>query len=125
MLLFDQTEDDRNKVVSALVPVEARSAVRRLQKANRLTSPEASLVLDALRNKIGWIVERPIDPKVLESASILIDRYIIRTLDAVQLGSAIVARDLLSAPDMRFIASDKTLLEAARLEGFQTWDPCD
>jgi predicted nucleic acid-binding protein len=125
MLLFDQTEDDHNKVVSALVPVEARSAVRRLQKANRLTPSEAALVLDALKNKTEWIVERPISPKVLEAALVLIDRYVIRALDAVQLGSAIVARDLLSAPDMRFIASDKTLLEAARLEGFQTWDPCD
>jgi hypothetical protein len=45
-------------------------------------------------------------------------------MDATQLGSAVVARDLLAAPDMRFITSDKELLKAARTEGFEIWDPC-
>jgi hypothetical protein len=49
----------------------------------------------------------------------------LRALDAVQLGSAIVSRDLLAAPDMRFVASDNALLEAARTEGFDVWNPAD
>jgi predicted nucleic acid-binding protein len=71
------------------------------------------------------IIEQPINPPVLEAASTLVERYYLRALDAVQLGCAIVARDLMAAPDMQLIASDKELLEAAQKEGFAIWNPCD
>jgi predicted nucleic acid-binding protein len=125
MLQFANKEDDRNKVVSALAQLEARSAICRLRKGKLITPGEATTAIDSLAAEIRRIVEQPINPTVLEAAATLIDRHHLRALDAVQLGSAIVARYLLAASDMRFIASDKTLLEAARLEGFQTWDPCD
>jgi predicted nucleic acid-binding protein len=69
------------------------------------------------------MIEQPVNPPVLEAASTLVERHYLRAMDAVQLGCAIVARELLAAPDMRFIASDKELLEAAQTEGFQTWNP--
>jgi predicted nucleic acid-binding protein len=125
MLRFVQAEDDRNKVVSALAQIEARSAICRLRKANRMSSSEAALALDLLTNELRRIVEQPVNPPVLEAANTLIDRHCLRALDAVQLGCAIIARDLLAAPNMRFIASDKTLLDAARAEGFDIWNPCD
>jgi predicted nucleic acid-binding protein len=125
MLRFVQAEDDRNKVVSALAQIEARSAICRLRKGNRMSSSDASLALDLLTNELRRIVEQPVNPPVLEAANTLIDRHYLRALDAVQLGCAIVARDLLAAPNMRFIASDKTLLDAARAEGFDIWNPCD
>ncbi len=125
MLRFANTEDDRNKVVSALAQIEARSAICRLRQEESITSSDASLALDSLASELRRIIEQPVNPPVLEAASTLIDRHFLRALDAVQLGSAVVARDLLAAPDMRFIASDKTLLEAARTEGFNIWNPCD
>jgi predicted nucleic acid-binding protein len=69
------------------------------------------------------MIEQPINPPVLEAASTLVDRHYLRALDAIQLGCAIVARDLLAAPGMRFISSDHDLIEAAWQEGFDTWDP--
>jgi predicted nucleic acid-binding protein len=125
MLRFAQAEDDRNKVVSALAQIEARSAICRLRKGNRMSPSEAALALDLLTNELRRIVEQPINPPVLEAANTLIDRHTLRALDAVQLGCAVVARDLLAAPNMRFVASDKTLLDAARAEGFDIWNPCD
>jgi predicted nucleic acid-binding protein len=125
MLRFTQAEDDRNKVVSALAQIEARSAICRLRKGSRMSSSEASLALDALAGEVRRMIEQPVNPPVLEAARTLIDRHSLRSMDAVQLGCAIVARDLLAAPDMRFIASDKELLEAAHAEGFETWNPCD
>jgi predicted nucleic acid-binding protein len=125
MLRFVQAEDDRNKVVSALAQIEARSAICRLRKGNRMSPSEAALALDLLTNELRRIVEQPINPPVLEAANTLIDRHTLRALDAVQLGCAVVARDLLAAPNMRFVASDKTLLDAARAEGFDIWNPCD
>lgn len=125
MLRFAKAEDDRNKVVSALAQVEARSAICRLSKGNRMTSDEALLALNSIESEVRRMIEQPSNPQVLNAASTLIDRHYLRSLDAVQLGSAVVARDLLAAPDMRFIASDKELLEAAHAEGFDIWDPTD
>lgn len=125
MLQFANAADDRNKVVSALTRVEARSGICRLRKGKLLSPSEVSLALDSLAGEMRRIIEQPVNPPVLEAASAVVDRHYLRAMDAVQLGSAIVARDLLAAPDMRFIASDKELLEAARAEGFDTWNPCD
>ena len=125
MLRFAQAEDGRNKIVSVLAPVECRSAISRLLKGGRMNSSEASLALDALIADVRRMVEQPVNSQVLTAANLVIDCHQLRTLDAVQLSCAIVARGSLNAPDMRFIASDKHLLEAARQEGFDIWDPCD
>jgi predicted nucleic acid-binding protein len=124
MLQFANTVDDRSKVVSALTQIEARSGICRLRKGELLTPSEASFALDSLASEMRRIIEQPVNPPVLEAASTAVDRHYLRALDAVQLASAIVARDMLAAPDMRFIASDEALLEAARAEGFETWNPC-
>ncbi|MDQ2926414.1 MAG: type II toxin-antitoxin system VapC family toxin [Acidobacteriota bacterium] len=125
MLRFAIAEDDRNKVVSALAQIEARSAICRLRKANRMTSDEASIALDSIAAEVRRMIEQPINPPVLEAASTLVERHYLRALDAVQLGCAIVARDLLAAPEMRMVASDSDLLKAAKKEGFETWNLCD
>jgi predicted nucleic acid-binding protein len=125
MLQFANAVDDRSKVVSALTQIEARSGICRLRKGELLTPSEASLALDSLAGEMRRIIEQPVNPPVLEAASASVDRHYLRAMDAVQLGCAIVARDLLAAPDMRLISSDDKLLEAARAEGFDTWNPCD
>jgi predicted nucleic acid-binding protein len=125
MLLFATAEDDRNKVVSAAAQVEARSAVCRLRKAKSITPAEATMAIDAIAAESRRMVEQPINQQVIEAANILVDRHHLRAMDAIQLGSAIVARDLLAAPTMRFIVSDVELKAAARAEGFGTWDPTD
>ena len=125
MIRFANAEDDRKKVVSALTQVEARSAICRLRKEKKLTPGEASSALTFLDADMKRVIEQPILPPVLEAANAMVERHYLRAMDAVQLGCAIVARDLLAAPDMRFIASDKGLLEAAQKEGFDIWNPCD
>ena len=125
MLQFANAVDDRSVVVSALAQVEARSGICRLRKGDLLSPSEASFALDSLAGEMRRIIEQPVNPPVLEAAKTLVDRHYLRALDAIQLGCAIVARDLLAAPDMRFISSDIELLEAAHAEGFDTWNPCD
>jgi predicted nucleic acid-binding protein len=125
MIRFANAEDDRKKVVSALTQVEARSAICRLRQEKKLTPGEALSALTFLDADMKRVIEQPILPPVLEAASSMVERHYLRAMDAVQLGCAIVTRDLLAAPDMRFIASDKGLLEAAQKEGFDIWNPCD
>jgi len=123
MLHFYSNQDDRNKVVSAITPIEARSAIYRFRCRRLLSPKQTSAAIARLAHEIGRIVQQPINAIVLEVSSLMIDRHQLRSLDAIQLAAAIIARDLVSAPDMRFIASDKELLEAAQAERFDVWDP--
>jgi uncharacterized protein len=125
MIRFASAGEDRTKVVSALTQIEARSAICRLRKEKKLTGEQVSAAVDALDGDMRRMIQQPILPPVLEAANIMVERHYLRALDAVQLACAIVARDLMKAPDMRFIASDKELLAAARKEGFAIWDPTD
>lgn len=123
MVRFADTVADSEKVVSALAFVEVRSAITRLRRGDFLTQSEAALATESFVESMQLVIEQPVNPQVIEAAIGVIERWRVRTLDAVQLGSAIVARDLLAAPRMRFVASDKALLEAAAAEGFEVWDP--
>jgi predicted nucleic acid-binding protein len=125
MLKFFMAGGDRKKIVSAIAQIGACSAICRLRKGSRMSLDEASIALRSIAAEAKRMIEQPINPPVLEAASVLVDRHYLRALDAIQLGCAIVARDLLAAPDMRVVSSDKGLLEAAHAEGFDIWNPCD
>jgi formate-dependent phosphoribosylglycinamide formyltransferase (GAR transformylase) len=125
MLRFANAADDRSIVVSALTQIEARSGICRLRKGDLLTPSQASFALDLLAGEMRRIIEQPVNPPVLEAANTAVDRHYLRALAAVQLASAMVARELLAASGMRFISSDDKLLAAAHAEGFETWNPCE
>ena len=68
----------------------------------------------------------PLDEHVIHLASLVIDRHALRSLDAIQLASALALRDELEQGNVPlFIASDHRLLEAARVENLPTWNPAD
>ncbi len=123
MKQFADAEADANKVVSVITQIEARSSIARLLREKRLTPLEALSTVQIFTMDIVWMTEQPVTAHVIQTAKTIIDMHSLRTLDAVQLASAIVARTRLSAPDMRFIGSDINLLAAAMAEGFDVWDP--
>jgi uncharacterized protein len=63
-----------------------------------------------------------IDPAILLLAGRLVDKYPLRTLDALQLACAIKSRTRISK-DITFISADNNLLLAAVGEGFSTDNP--
>ena len=123
MLAFAATENDTSKVVSALLPVEAHSAICRLRMGMRLKPEAASSALEAIAEEIQHLLVQPLTPSVLEAAQRLAERYSLRALDSLQLGSAIMAKTTFDALQMRFIASDHELLRAAEAESFTIWNP--
>ena len=123
MIQFAKAEADRNKVVSGLADIEARSTIFRPRQGKALTADQASSALGSLASEMKRMIEQPIHVPVIESARTLVERHLLRALDAIQLASAVAARDSLSAPEMRFVAADKELLMAAAKEGFIAWDP--
>lgn len=123
MMSFYEKEEDRNKIVSTLTAIEARSALYRFRSRRLISERQLSSAIERLTSEMGRLVQQPIDPGVLEVSHLMIDRHQLRSLDAIQLASSIVARNHLAAADMRFISSDKELLSAAVKEGFKVWDP--
>ena len=120
--LMESVEDNR-KLIAASAPLEVYAAIRRRERAGDITAENATAALDVLRQESSRIVQEPLNPAVLESARQLLDRANLRWPDAVQLSAAIVAREMFQGTEIVFVSVSKSLLEAAKAEGFKTIDP--
>ncbi|MGB6722034.1 MAG: hypothetical protein WBE72_14650, partial [Terracidiphilus sp.] len=67
-------------------------------------------------------VQQPLNPAVLESARQLLGRTALRWPEALQLGTALTARDMFRGTAILFISASPHLLEAARSEGLEIVD---
>jgi uncharacterized protein len=110
-------------VISELAFVEMRSLLARRVRESVLRVVDAN----ALRNDFLLHANNEylivlVETNVLNQAARLVDQYPLRTLDAIQLASAIQAVNVLGQP-MLFISGDKNLLAAVASEGFVTDDP--
>ena len=116
--------DDNGKLISAAAPLEVYAAIRRRERAGDIPNEQANEALEILRLEAARMVQQPLNPAVLEAARQLIDRQpTLRTGDAMQLGAALVAREMMHGIDITFVSTDARLLEAATSEGFQTLNP--
>ena len=120
--LMEAVEDNR-KLISASTPLEVYAAIRRRERAGAITPEDATAALDSLRMEAARMVQEPLNPAVLEAARQLLDRTTLRWPDTLQLGAAIVARDMFQATEIIFVSASPLLLEAAKSEGFHTIDP--
>ena len=69
---------------------------------------------------IRWTV-LPIDERVLLQAASVIDEYGLRSLDAIQLGTALLANS--SAAPVTLVVYDKRLINVARKTSLATLSP--
>ena len=120
--LMESVEDNR-KLIAASTPLEIYAAIRRRERAGAISREDAAAALDILRMEGARTVQEPLNPAVLESARQLLDRTGLRWPDALQLGAALVARDMFQGTEIIFVSSSKALLEAAAHEGLQTINP--
>jgi predicted nucleic acid-binding protein len=120
--LMDAVEDNR-KLISASTPLEVYSAVRRSERAEDISKEDAASALDILRLEAARMVQQPLNPAVLEAARQLLDRTTLRWPDALQLGAALVSRDIFQGVEIIFVSASSPLQEAAKAEGFHVLDP--
>jgi predicted nucleic acid-binding protein len=120
--LMEAVEDNR-KLISASAPLEVYAAIRRREREGGISPDDAAAALDILRLESARMVQEPLNPAVLESARQLVDRTPLRWPDALQLGAALVARDMFQGTEIVFVSASPQLLEAASAEGFNTLDP--
>ena len=115
--------EDNRKLISASTPLEVYAAIRRRERAGAISPEDATAALDSLRMEAARMVQEPLNPAVLEAARQLLDRTTLRWPDTLQLGAAIVARDMFQGTEIIFVSASPQLLEAAKTEGFHTLDP--
>ncbi len=114
-------------VVSHLTVAEMRSALSRRLRDRILSPAEYAQLLNAFRNDGQTQYQFfPLNQAVIETASDLIERHALRTLDALQLATALLTRQFLIArglPDVMFVSADDRLLIAAAAEGLAADNP--
>ena len=120
--LMEEAEDNR-KLISASTPLEVYAVIRRRERAGDLKADDAVSALSILRQEAARMVQQPLNPAVLEAARQLLDRTTLRWPDALQLGTALAARDMFQGTEIMFVSASAQLLEAAKAEGFHTLDP--
>ena len=120
--LMEAVEDNR-KLISASTPLELHAAIRRRERSGAISAEDAASALDVLRQESSRMVQEPLNPAVLEAARLLLDRTALRWPDCLQLGAAMVARDMFQGTEIVFVSSSQHLLEAARAENFRIIDP--
>ncbi len=110
-------------IISELTPIEMFSLVARRQREGYISSQDAV----ALRNDFlvhfekQYLVVNLESPIFLQARS-LVTNHKLRTLDAIQLASAIHAANLLGE-NLTFLSGDNDLLTAASNEGFVVDNP--
>jgi len=55
----------------------------------------------------------------------VLDRHELRSAEALQLGAAVVAREMFQGMEIIFVSADPRLLDAARSERFETLNPVE
>lgn len=111
--------------VLALSAVEARSAIRRRERAGDVDPKAATLILDRLEQHMeGRFLRLSVSDALLDSALEMIDRYALRAYDAIQLAGCLVLKASAGPDFPTFVCSDRELLEAARSELLPVLDPC-
>jgi predicted nucleic acid-binding protein len=125
LIALMESVEDNCKLISAITPLEVYGAIRRQERAGVIAAHDAAAALDALRLEAARMVQQPINPAVLEWARQLVDRQPLRWPAAVQLGSALTARQMFQGTPITFVSSSADLLEAAQAEGLETLDPAD
>jgi uncharacterized protein len=111
--------------ILALAQVEFRSAVRRREKNGEIPPPVAGQLLGAFERHLeGRFLVQKVTDFVLDTASVLVDRYALRAFDAVQLAGYAVLKSTPGSDVPVFVCSDQELMAAAQQEGAAILDPC-
>jgi len=110
-------------VISDLTAVEVFSILARRRREGTISSPDTLILQTRFLADFGQeYLSIALEDIVLSRARDLLNRYPLRSLDAIQLASSVESSITLGEP-MTFISADKNLLNAALGEGFNIDDP--
>ncbi len=114
--------------ISVLAILEQKSALARLVRnrdISRLDMREA--LAEFARDRRGFALTLPLDNDLIDEASGQIDRYPLRSLDAIHLATALRVMEIArrSGTDFAVVCSDGSLTAACRQVGLEVINPED
>lgn len=113
-----------NLFISELTVVELSSLLARQARMGILPQQNAQSLLTNFNYHIATqYLVRQIDMSVIQRAQGLVWKYPLRTLDSIQLASALEIRKLFPDEPIHFLSADNNLLTAAQGEGFLVDNP--
>jgi len=120
----DASGNDLN-AFSLLAEVEVRSALHRRLRNHQITNRQLRIAMANLDWVLQTWVRVPLNERVVRSASGVIASHALRSLDALQLASALMLREqpYFLGHEFLFIAADTRLLAAASAEALPIWNP--
>lgn len=124
LLQLARVSENRLAVLAVSI-VEARSAIRRRERAGDLDSKSAAMILDRVQQHAETrLLRQAVTDAVLDGALEMIDRYALRAYDAIQLAGCLALKTTVGTEPLTFVCSDQELVDAARSELLAVLDPC-
>lgn len=118
--VIDRTFDEANEIlVSAVTRIEAISAFRRLMGEKNISEADYEKLKSALDKDFEDFTVLPFSHEMLNKAYRIVDEEDLRTLDAIQLATVIIASEMID----QFIVADQRLLSAAERYNIVVIDP--
>jgi len=110
-------------IISQLTTVEFVSVMARRERKGRLSAADRVRTQNLfLRHVDNRYLGVELEKEVLRRARLLLVNHPLRSLDAIQLASALNIAHLIGTP-ITFVSADQRLLNAASAEGFATDEP--
>jgi uncharacterized protein len=100
-------------VVSAILPIEVRSALRRRVADGTLDERQAAAILKRFTADRAFWTSVEVSREVLTAAESLVAAHPLRALDAIHLASAQVFAERLASPRFTFVSADVRQTTAA------------
>ncbi|MGH6992630.1 MAG: type II toxin-antitoxin system VapC family toxin, partial [Caulobacteraceae bacterium] len=123
LLPLVRNQPENRFAILAISIVEARSAIRRRQRAGDIEAGAAAAMLEAMQSHLETrFIRQGVNDAVIDGALGLIDRHALRAYDAVQLAGCLVL-GAIGSKALTFVCSDHQLLNAARSEQLPILDP--
>ncbi len=118
-VIDDTIDNAREILVSALTYIEAISALRRLLSEEKICKTDYEIIKTELDKDCRDFTTLPISQKILNKAYQIVDTEDLRTLDAIQLATVIIASENID----QLVAADQRLFSAAENNNIVTLDP--
>ncbi len=108
-----------NVYISAITEIETISTFKRLLIENAITADDYDLLLNDFEIDFQYYSVMPLNEQIIKNAIKLIDKYQLKTLDSIQLGTVIYLKDEIDS----FVVCDEKLIKAALKEDIKIINP--
>lgn len=108
-----------NVFVSAITEIETFSTFKRLLIEKAIDANDYKILINEFETDYQFYTHINFDELISKNAKELIEKYQLKTLDSIQLGTAILLKDDIDF----FVACDVKLLKSGKKEGFKIINP--